>query len=327
MYETFYGLRENPFQVTPDPHFLYLGERHREALARLIYGVQEKKGFMVITGEVGTGKTTLIHCLLQTFNGNGRTRTAFLFNPLLSSRDFLQYILKDLGLTPQGGTKADYLHTLYEYLLQAYKRQEKVVLIVDEAQGLNPALLEEIRLLSNLETSKSKLLQIILSGQPELEKNLSLRKCRQIRQRVNLWYRLKPLSLQDTKVYIQKRLQIAGAQTLLFTEKAIREIYSRSGGIPRLINILCDNSLLSGYAADQKIVGRKVIRETAQDLQLGPRIPGAWKWIFLAILIIACGLPYLALLENGYVSILLRDSLRLLQALIDMMGNQFHLPL
>ncbi len=159
MYETYYGLRENPFRVTPDPKFVYMGENHREALAQLLYGVKEKKGFIVITGEVGTGKTTMIHFLLGRFNGNSHTKTAFLFNPKLSVNDFLSYILDDLGIKPEREGKATQLQALHTFLLEAYEKDQNVVLIVDEAQGLNPELLEEIRLLSNLETSKSKLLQ------------------------------------------------------------------------------------------------------------------------------------------------------------------------
>ena len=213
MYQSFYGLKQNPFNVTPDPEFLYLGQKHREALAHLVYGVREKKGFIVITGEVGTGKTTLIRCLLERLhNGNG-TKAAFLFNPKLEATEFIQYILKDLGLTIQGATKGDSLHTLNEYLLAAYEKGERVILIVDEAQALDPNVLEEIRLLSNLETSKAKLLQIILAGQPELDQTLSRSEFRQIRQRINMRYHLKALSEEETKEYIQKRLQgVSGAR-------------------------------------------------------------------------------------------------------------------
>ena len=281
MYESFYGLKENPFKVTPDPRFLYLSENHREALAQLLYGVKENKGFIVITGEVGAGKTTLIHCLLERLNGNEHVRTAFLFNPKLDVNDFIQYILQELEVRVKRGTKGDYLQILHHYLLDAHKRDEKVVLIVDEAQGLRPELLEEIRLLSNLETSRSKLLQIILAGQPELSRTLLDPGFRQLRQRINLRYHLPALSEKETKEYIEKRLRVAGANGVIFTKRAIEEIYRRSGGIPRLINILCDNALLEGYALEQKIVGKGPVIEAARDLRLRGRFP--WVWVGLGL--------------------------------------------
>jgi general secretion pathway protein A len=188
MYESYYGLRENPFNATPDPKFIFLGENHQEALAHLLYGVRERKGFVVITGEVGSGKTTLIHYLLSRFNGN--TKTAYLFNPKINANDFIRYVLKDLGVEVNGGSKSDNLYSLYRYLLKAYQNNEKVILIVDEAQGLNVEVLEEIRLLSNFETSKSKLLQIILVGQPELKKTLPQLNLHQLKQRINMQYHL-----------------------------------------------------------------------------------------------------------------------------------------
>jgi general secretion pathway protein A len=269
MYESFYGLKENPFNVTPDPQYIYFGENHREALAQLLYGVQEKKGFIVLTGEVGTGKTTLVHYLLDKLNhGSMQIKTAFLFNPKLTVNDFIEYILKDLGVQVQGGTKGDHLHLLHESLINSYKNGERVVLIIDEAQGLNPVLLEEIRLLSNLETAKSKLLQIILVGQPELDKTLSQQGFRQLRQRVNMRYHLPPLSEKETKEYIEKRLRIAGGKGPVFTNRALKEIYLKTKGVPRLVNILCDNALLVGYAADKKVVEKRIIKEAAKDLHL-----------------------------------------------------------
>jgi general secretion pathway protein A len=279
MYETFYGLRENPFSVTPDPQYIYLGENQREALAQLLYGVQQKKGFIVLTGEVGTGKTTLIRFLLDKLNhGGSPVKTAFLFNPKLTVNDFIESILKDLGIPAHTGTKGDQLHFLYENLIEAYKKKERVVLIIDEAQGLNPALLEEIRLLSNLETAKSKLLQIILVGQPELDETLSLPEFRQLRQRVNMRYHLPPLSREEAEEYIGKRLRIAGAKRSIFTGKALKEIHQRSSGIPRLINILCDNSLLTGYAQDQKVIDKKIVREVSKDLHLEKKGIPQWFW-------------------------------------------------
>src|SRR4030043_1547041 len=305
MYEQFYGLKENPFNVTPNPEYIYLGENHREALAQLLYGVKERKGFIVITGEVGTGKTTLIHYLLDKMNGD-HTKTALLFNPKLTVDDFIQYILKDLGVRVQGKTKGEYLHNLHRYLVHAYQRDERVILIVDEAQGLKPELLEEIRLLSNLETSRSKLLQIVLLGQPELDKTLSQPGFRQLRQRINLRYHLPPLSEKETKEYIGKRLRIAGAREPIFTEKAIKEIYLKSGGIPRLINILCDNALLDGYALDQRIVDEKSVREVAKDLNLRKRPRRILLWFVLSLSIAVCILLFVYLQKNGYLLLFLR---------------------
>jgi general secretion pathway protein A len=299
MYEQFYGLKENPFSVTPDPEYIYLGENHREALAQLLYGVRERKGFIVITGEVGTGKTTLIHYLLDKLDSNGDIKTAFLFNPKLSVNDFIRYILKDLGVRDPGQTKGDNLYNLHLYLLNVYQRDGRVILIIDEAQGLKPELLEEVRLLSNLETSKSKLLQIVLFGQPELGKILSQPGFRQLRQRINLRYHLLPFSEKETIEYIQKRLRLAGAKEPIFTEKAIKEIYWKSGGVPRLINILCDNALLNGYALNQKIVDEKSLKEITKDLNLKRRLHGIWFWFVLSISIVFSILLFGYLLKIG----------------------------
>ena len=313
MYENYYGLKENPFNVTPNPEYIYLGEHHKEALAQLLYGVREKKGFIVITGEVGTGKTTLIHYLLDKMDGNRHNKTAFLFNPKLTVNDFIQYILKDLGVRVQGETKGEYLHNLHRYLLSAYRRDERVVLIVDEAHGLNPDLLEEIRLLSNLETSRSKLLQIVLVGQTELDKTLSQPEFRQLRQRINLRYHLLPFSEKETKEYIEKRLRIAGAQKPLFTDKAIKKIYMKSGGIPRLINILGDNALLNGYALDKKVVDEKSVNEVAKDLGLRKDHRRILIWSLLCLPVAAGILLAAYLQKSGHLVSLYDNFLRGIQ--------------
>jgi general secretion pathway protein A len=270
MYETFYGLKENPFEITPNPQYLFLGKNHREALARMRYGIQERKGFILITGEVGTGKTILIRHLVGNLDGskNADVKTVLIFNPKLTANDFLYYILRELAVTIRGNSKGDHLRDLNEYLLKANERGEKVVLIVDEAQGLKPALLEEIRLLSNLETPKTKLLQIILVGQPELRNTLCRREFRQLRQRINLHFHLLPLSEEQTRAYIEKRITIAGGKDPLFATEAVQEIYRRTKGVPRLINILCDNALLAGFAADQKTIDEKLVKDAADDLEL-----------------------------------------------------------
>lgn len=265
MYRKFYGLSEKPFEITPDPRFLYLSENHKEALAHLTYAVRERKGFTVITGEVGTGKTTLIQTLLSRLNGN--TRTAYLFNPKLGSTDFLHYICEDLGLKGQKRSKGQYIATLHNFLMSCYARNENVVLIIDEAQNLDPNLLEEVRLLTNLETPKSKLLQVILMGQPELNDTLNRPEFRQLKQRVSLRYHMQPLDKEETRQYIKKRMRMAGAfDHDIFTPKAFKEIYEYSKGIPRLINIVCDNALLTGYAADQKVIGKSIVREVINHL-------------------------------------------------------------
>ena len=281
MYEQFYGLKEKPFEITPDPRFLYMSEQHREAYAHLNYALNESKGFTVVTGEVGTGKTTLIQMLLARLDGH--TRTAHLFNPKLSIRDFLRYICHDFGLKTEGlMTKGDLLTLLHSFLLECYARKERVVLIIDEAQTLSPKLLEEVRLLTNLETPKTKLLQVILMGQPELDKILSDQRFRQLKQRISVRYHLNPLNRDETKEYIEKRLKVAGARDChLFDERAVREIYKRTGGIPRLINVLCDNALVTGYVEEKRPIDKKVIRDVAKDME-GPVLAQrpAWNYVF-----------------------------------------------
>jgi general secretion pathway protein A len=265
MYTKFYGFREKPFEITPDPRFLYLSENHKEALAHLTYAVRERKGFTVITGEVGTGKTTLIQTLLSRLDGN--TKTAYLFNPKLESTDFLHYICEDLGLKGQKRSKGQYLVCLHNFLISCYARNENVVLIIDEAHTLDPTLLEEVRLLTNLETPKSKLMQVILMGQPELNDTLNRPQFRQLKQRVSLRYHMQPLNKEEARQYIKRRMRMAEAvDPNIFTPKAFKEIYKYSKGIPRLINIVCDNALLAGYAADQKVIGRSIVCEVINRL-------------------------------------------------------------
>ncbi len=265
MYEKFYGLKEKPFEITPDPKYLYLSESHKEALAYLTYAVKERKGFTVVTGEVGTGKTTLVQTLLSKLDG--QARTAYLFNPMMGSTDFLHYICQDLGMRSQKKSKGQYLSQLHKFLMACYSRNENVVLIIDEAHKLDPKLLEEVRLLTNLETAKSKLLQVILIGQPELDGVLEDPQFRQLKQRVSLRYHIVPLDKEDTKKYIKRRLRIAGAfDHNIFTPKALNKIYQHTQGIPRLINIICDNALLTGYASDQKMIGRKIVDEVVHNL-------------------------------------------------------------
>ena len=266
MYKEFYGFSEDPFQITPDPRFLYLSEQHREAYAHLNYALNKSKGFTVITGEAGTGKTTLILMMLSRLDGH--TRMAHLNNPKLSTLDFLKYICNDLGLKTEGLTmKGELLTLLNSFLLECYARKERVVLIIDEAQTLSRNLLEEVRLLTNLETPKSKLLQVILMGQPELEKVLSEPRFRQLSQRISVRYHLNPLNRNQTNEYIERRLKVAGARgERIFEPEAVRLIWKFSRGIPRVINTLCDGALVIGHATSRKVIDGKIAKETIRDM-------------------------------------------------------------
>jgi general secretion pathway protein A len=268
MYEAFYNLKEKPFNLTPDPRFIYFTEKHCEALANLVYGIRERKGFLVLSGEVGTGKTTLVNALLDTLERTG-VLSAFIFNPILSSTEFLEYLLVDLNLKCDARSKSQSLIKLNSLLLERYRLGQITVLIVDEAQNLSAEILEEIRLLTNLETATEKLLQIVLVGQPELSLKLNSPELRQLKQRISLRCTLDPLTLSETKEYIRTRLEIAGLPNQeIFSDSSISEIYRCSGGIPRLINTICDNALLTGYACDFKTLGIEIIREVSEDLEL-----------------------------------------------------------
>jgi general secretion pathway protein A len=280
MYRKFYGLKEKPFEITVDPRYFYLSETHKEALANLVYAVQERKGFAVITGEAGTGKTTLVQTLLSRLGSN--TRTAFLFNPRLDSNsDFLYSICEDLELAGEKGNKVDYLIRLNHYLMDCYSKKEDVVIIIDEAHTLGPDLLEEVRLLTNLENPSSKLLQVILLGQPELDSILNRLQFRALKQRINVRYRLKALNQKETEEYIKRRLRVAGARsTHLFTPGALRKVYHYSKGVPRLINTVCDNALISGYAGEDGIIDVGIIRDVISDRE--GKIPGSRRKFFFA---------------------------------------------
>ncbi|HET6490861.1 MAG TPA: AAA family ATPase [Syntrophales bacterium] len=266
MYKEFYGLAEDPFQINPDPRFFYMSEQHRAAYAHLTYALNKSKGFTVITGEAGTGKTTLILMMLARLNG--RTRMAHLFNPKLNSRDFLRYICQDFGLKTDGlRSKGELLMLLHRFLLECYARGERVVLIVDEAQTLSPELLEEVRLLTNLETPQSKLLQVILMGQPELDKILSEQRFRQLRQRISVRYHLNALNHDQTNEYIEHRLKVAGNRAeRIFEPEAVRLIWKFSQGIPRVINALCDGALVIGHATSRKAIDGQIAKEIIRDM-------------------------------------------------------------
>ncbi len=268
MYTSYFGFRETPFSVTPNPRFFYSNPVYQEAFATLLYGIKAKKGFIVMTGEVGTGKTTLLRRVMR--NLEATIHSVFLFHTHLSFPNLLQLILHDLGLANQRMSTLKTILELNQYLIEQLRKGHTVCLLIDEAQNLTDDTLEGIRLLSNLETDKEKLLQIVLTGQPELEKKLDQPKLRQLKQRVALQCRLDPLKDREVGPFIDFRLRVAGYQGHdLFNRDAVQQIAFYSKGIPRLINIICDNALLIAYAGSQKRVSADMIREVARDLRLG----------------------------------------------------------
>ncbi len=267
MYREFYNLVKRPFEMTPDPSFLYLGEAHREGLATLVYGVQSGKGFVLLTGEVGAGKTTLLHSLLGQLDTH--TESAFIFNPRLEPLDFFHLLFEEYGIEEKCVTKADYLLAFNRFLIERLERGLTTLLIVDEAQNLSPEMLEEIRLLSNLETPTSKLIQIMLVGQPELKEMLARPELRQLRQRIALRHHLRPFDAGETAEYVSDRLSRAGhTGKAIFDKGAVRQIHAASGGTPRLINSICDSALLLGYSRGLRVLKADSIREVAADLEL-----------------------------------------------------------
>jgi len=278
LYQTHFGFSQAPFNITPDPSFLYLSASHREGLAQLSYGIRARKGFVVLTGEVGTGKTTLIHALLNDLNGSAQT--ALIFSTIVSSADLLRSVCEEFGLVEPKrplGEIHDYLVSLNEFLLESYRKGENCALIIDESQNLSAEVLESIRLLSNFETSKDKLLQILLVGQPELAVRLNSPELRQLKQRVMLRHHLRALSLQECCEYVSNRLKVAGGDRPLFTPNALESIHSYSAGIPRIVNVLCDNALLTGYALGRKEIDTGIIREVAEDLSITTNLDARFR--------------------------------------------------
>ena len=269
VYQKHFGLTQAPFNITPDPSFLYLSDSHQEGLAQLMYGINARRGFIVLTGEVGTGKTTLIQTLLHRLPEN--THTALIFSLITSPVDLFRYICEEFRLVePMQGLKDahDYISLLNEFLLQKYRDGDNAALIIDEAQNLSPEVLESIRLLSNFETTKDKLLQILLVGQPELTDRLNTLQLRQLKQRVTLRHHLRSLSLGECQQYITNRLKLAAGNPSIFLPKAIEAIHQYSGGIPRLINVLCDNAMINAFALDRQDIDPLLIQEVADDLHL-----------------------------------------------------------
>lgn len=266
MYEEFYGFEQSPFNITPDPRFLFFSQRHREAFDHLIFGISERKGFIQLTGEVGAGKTTLCRAVLEQLGSE--YKTALILNPSVTSMQLLRTILGELGIEYRGNDRAKALSLLNAFLLEQLAEGNDVVLIIDEAQDLSDDLLEQVRLLSNLETDQRKLLQIVLMGQPELRQKLDQKNLRQLRQRITVRYHLAPLSRHETEFYIQHRLQVAGANGRpTFNRWAIWRIFWYSRGVPRLINAICDKTLLCGYVAGTDLLGWRHVRRAVRELE------------------------------------------------------------
>jgi general secretion pathway protein A len=296
MYTSFFGLQEKPFAITPDPRYLYLSERHAEALAHLLYGINEAGGFIQLTGEVGTGKTTVIRSLLEQLPGHADV--ALILNPRVTPAEFLLTICEELHVpvpeSGKGSTKV-LMDLLGRQLLDTHARGRRVVLIVDEAQNLSTQTLEQVRLLTNLETATTKLLQIILIGQPELRELLDQAELRQLAQRITGRYHLSPLSPEESAGYVKHRMRIAGATAEVFTPAALREIHRLSGGIPRVINVICDRALLGAFTQEDHRAGAALVRQAASEVY-GRPVPAPWlKWatagaVAAALALVAVGL-------------------------------------
>jgi type II secretory pathway predicted ATPase ExeA len=268
MYKEFFGLRANPFNVNPDPRFLFLTRHTEEALACLTYGIQSRKGFVLLTGEVGTGKTTLINKLMEWLRLQ-QVSTAFVFNSRLDVLQLLEYMMSDFGIPCETKSKSQMLQRLYSWLLDRYRAGETAVLVIDEAQNLSDEVLEEIRMMTNLETFTDKLLQIMLVGQPELEQRLKQPQLRQLRQRLTLRAKTHALDLEETKSYIVQRLRIAGSNgETVFGPQAAEEIFRYSNGIPRVINLLCEHCLVSAFVDQKKLVTPDIVESVARDFDL-----------------------------------------------------------
>jgi general secretion pathway protein A len=278
MYTSFFGLNERPFSITPDPRYLFMSERHTEALAHLIYGVRESGGFIQLTGDVGTGKTTLVRSLLQQVPESADV--ALILNPQISRNEFLSAICEELGvpLAPHAHSIKDLTNALNAYLLKNHGEGRRTILIVDEAQNLRVDVLEQVRLLTNLETTKEKLLQIILIGQDELRDMLSRKELRQLAQRITGRYHLEPLSREETETYIEHRLKVAGSLGQVFTRRARRELYRLSRGVPRMINVIADRAMLGAFTEDSRVVTPKLLRKAAREV-FDEQFAGRSPWL------------------------------------------------
>jgi general secretion pathway protein A len=306
MYEAFFGLKENPFTLSPDPQYLYLGPQHREALNCLIYGIHEKKGFMVVTGGIGTGKTTLCRSLLAGLDDS--VATALIFNPALSDLELLKTINQEFGIRMGRGrgTKKRYLDALNTFLMRNFAKGKNAVLLIDEAQNLPHGVMEQIRMLSNLETVREKLIQIVLLGQPELFRLLALPSLRQLNERITVRYDLKPLVREDVRRYIEHRIAKAGGQAdAIFVSGSYERIHRASRGIPRRINAICDRALLVAYGKDLRTVDRHLVREAIRDIGPGyltDAVTERIRRIVFGIIVAAFFVAILLLSGYGYVA-------------------------
>ena len=268
MYKDSFGLHADPFSVNPDPRYLFLTPHTEEALACLTYGIQSRKGFVLLTGEVGTGKTTLINKFLEWLRTQ-KVTTAFVFNSRMDVPQFLDYMMADFGIPCDSESKSQIVLRLYNWLLERYRAGETAVLIVDEAQNLSDEVLEEIRLLTNLETATEKLLQVVLVGQPELEQKLKQPQLRQLRQRLTLRAKTHALTLEETRAYVQQRLRIAGAEEReIFQQESLDAVFRHSLGIPRVINLICEHCLVNAFVDQQKVIGPEIVDAVARDFEL-----------------------------------------------------------
>src|SRR5256712_9088751 len=275
MYKGFYGLKEHPFNVSPDPRYLFLTEQIEETVSSLMYGVQTRKGIITLTGEVGTGKTTLVNRLLDRLRESA-AKTAFLFNSRMNSAQLFDFVLAEFDIHCESNSKSQQLMKLNQWLLERFRKGETAVLILDEAQNLTFPVLEEIRLLTNLETSTEKLLQIVLSGQPEFEEKLNLPQLRQLRQRIMLRCKTTPLTKEQTHAYVAERLRIAGASgEPIFSPKTVETIHLYSMGIPRVVNLLCEHSLIHAFVEQQRPISPKTVEDIAHEFQLDEVEPAA----------------------------------------------------
>ncbi len=309
MYASYYGMQENPFNLNPDPHYFYLSPQHQEALNCLIYGINEKKGFMLITGGIGNGKTTLCRTLLTKLDGS--VESALIFNSALSDLELLQTINQEFGIVMKRGrqTKKRCLDALNEFLLKNYAAGKQALLMIDEAQNLSLSVLEEIRMLSNLETDREKLLSIVLTGQPELGELLALPSLRQLNERITVRYDLKPLNRANVQTYIEYRLTMAGGMDkVIFSQGAYNLIYRCSEGNPRRINALCDRALLIAYTEDVSVIDWKIVKKAAKDVGESyffrkgrraalNRFAPASLWIILLLALLVTGLLILNFLK------------------------------